>query len=75
MNIFDWVWETFFCGLFFWGQGENTSGKNPSETSSMKIQVKSGEVPVWKNAGKIVQNVDSCRLTLKLAELTCYPIL
>ena len=40
----------------------------------MKIQVKSGEIPVRKNAEKIMQNVDSHRLTPKLAKLTCYPI-
>ena len=38
----------------------------------MKTQVKSGEIPIHKNVGKMNQNVDSCRLT---PNLTCYPIL
>ena len=38
-------------------------GKSPAETQSMKIQVKSGEIPVRKNVGKIMQNVGSRRLT------------
>ena len=41
----------------------------------MKIQVKSGEIPVRKNVGKIMQNFDSRRLTPKSAKLKCYPIL
>ena len=41
----------------------------------MKIQVKSGEIPVRKNFGKIMQNFDSRRLTPKSAKLKCYPIL
>ena len=66
---------TFFCGLFsrclfFSGQGENTPGKNPAETQSMKIQVKSGEILVRKSVGKIMQNVDSPRVTSKSAKLT-----
>ena len=34
-----------------------------------------GEIPVRKNVGKIMQNVDSRRLTIKSAKLTCHPIL
>ena len=41
----------------------------------MKIQVKSGELLVRKSVRKIMQNVDSRRLTLKSAEFICYPIL
>ena len=41
----------------------------------MKTQVKSGEMPVRKNVAKMKQNVDSRRLTPKLANLICYPIL
>ena len=37
----------------------------------MKIQVKSGEIPVRKNVGKVMRKVDSRRLTPKLAKLTC----
>ena len=60
-DIFDWVWRNIFCWLisqclFFLGQGENTSGKNPSETQSMKIQVNSGETTVRKNVVKIMQS-------------------
>ena len=36
----------------------------------MKIQVKSGEIPVRKNVGKFIQNVGSRRLTPKSAKLT-----
>ena len=61
----------FFPGLFFFsGQAENTPGKNPAETQSIKIQVKSGEILVRKNVGKIVQNVDSPRVAPKSAKLT-----
>ena len=41
----------------------------------MKIQVKSGEIPVCKNVGKMKPKVDSRRLAPKSAKLTCYPIL
>ena len=41
----------------------------------MKTQVNSEEIPVGKNAGKIMQNVGSRRLTPKSEKLTCYPIL
>ena len=41
----------------------------------MKIQVKSGEIPVRKNVGKMKQNVDSFRFAPKSAKLTCYPML
>ena len=37
-------------------QGENTPGKSPAETQSMKIQVKSGEISVRKNVVKIMQS-------------------
>ena len=73
--------EHFFAGffpgvcLFFSRQGENTPGKNPAETQSIKIQVKSGEVLARKNVGKIMQNEDSPRVTPKSAKLTWYPIL
>ena len=40
----------------------------------MKIQVKSGEIPVHKNIGKTTQNVDNGRLTPKSAKLTCFAI-
>ena len=41
----------------------------------MKTQVKLREIPVHENVGKMKQNVDSRRLTPKLAKLTCYEIL
>ena len=41
----------------------------------MKIQAKSEEIPVRKNVGKIMQNVDSRRLTPKSAKLMCYPLI
>ena len=41
----------------------------------MKIQAKSEEIPVRKNVGKIMQNVDSHRFTPKSAKLMCYPLI
>ena len=41
----------------------------------MKIQVKSGEIPVHKTVGKIMQSLDSSRLTPKSTKLICCPIL
>ena len=71
---------TFFAGFFCWclfflGQGESTPGKNPAETQPMKTQVNSGEIPVRKDVGKIMQNVGSRRLTSKSAKLRCFSIL
>ena len=62
-----------FCRLFSksFVQGENTPRKDPTETQSMKIKVKSGEIPVRKKVGKIMQNLSSRRLTPKSAKLTC----
>ena len=59
---------------FFLGQGEKYTGKNLAETQPVVIQVKSGETPVCKSVEKMKQNVDSLRLTPKLAKMTCYPI-
>ena len=72
--------RTFFAGffqvsLFFWDQGENTPGKNFPETQSVKIELKSGEIPVLKNLGKIIWNVDSRSLTPKSAKLAYHQIL
>ena len=73
------VWGNIFCRLFPWlfflGQGEKYTGKRLAGTQSMKIQVKSGEIPIRKNVGKILQNVDSRRLTLKWAKLAYYSTL
>ena len=49
-----------FPGLFFLGQGENTPGKNPAETQSIKIQVKSGEIPVRKNVKTMQSQYSKC---------------
>ena len=70
------VWRNIFCRLFsrclfFLGQGENTPGKNPAETQSMKTQIKLGDIPVRKNVGKFMQNVGSRRLTPKSTKMTC----
>ena len=54
----------------FLDQGENTPGKTTAEIQSVKIQVKSGEIPVRKNVGKIMQSVDSFRLRSKSAKLS-----
>ena len=63
--------QAFIPVSFFSGQGENTPGKKPAKTQSMKIQVNSGDIPFHKNVGKILQNVGSSRLTPKSAKLTC----
>ena len=60
----------FFPGLFFSAKEKILSEKNPAETQSMKIQVKSGKIPVCKNVGKIMQNLGKRRLTPKSAKLT-----
>ena len=66
----------FFPGVFYFlGQREIAPGKNTAKTQSMKSQVNSGEIPVRKDVGKIMQNVGSRRLTSKSAKLICYPIL
>ena len=67
--------DEHFLQVFFWDQGENTPGKNFSETQSIKIELKSGEIPVLKNLGKIIWNVDSRGLTPKSAKLACHQIL
>ena len=65
----------FFWGFFFLSKVEKYTGKKLAETQSMKIQAKSEEIPVRKNVGKIMQNVDSRRLTPKSAKLMCYPLI
>ena len=57
----------FFKCLFFLGQGENTPGKKTPQTGLIKIQVNSGEIPVLKNLGQMIRNVDSHSLTPKSA--------
>ena len=61
----------FFPGLFFSTKEKIHREKTLAETQSMKIQVKSGEIPVRKNVGKIMQNVGRRTLTTKAAKLTC----
>ena len=41
---------------------QNTPGKNPAETQSMTIQVKSGEIPVRKKVEKIMLTVADLQL-------------
>ena len=60
----------FIPGLFFSAKEKILSEKNPAETQSMKIQVKSGKIPVCKNVGKIMQNLGKRRLTPISAKLT-----
>ena len=57
----------FFSSVFFLGQGENTPGKITPQTGLIKIQVNSGEIPVLKNLGQMIRNVDSHSLTPKSA--------
>ena len=57
----------FFKCLFFLGQGENKPGKKTPQTGLIKIQVNSGEIPVLKNLGQMIRNVDSHSLTPKSA--------
>ena len=56
--------QPYFWVSFFLGEGEKTPRKTHVENQSVKVQVKSGEIPVCKNVGKIMQNVDSRRLNL-----------
>ena len=74
-DISVWVWRNIFCSLFFrsffLGQGENTPRKKPRRNSVNENSLKSGEIPVRKNAGKIMENVGSRRRTPKSAKLTC----
>ena len=77
-RLYGRIFFTEFGGTFchyFLGQGENTPGKKTAETQSMKTQVNSGEIPVRKDVGKVMQNVGIRRLTPKSAKLICYPIL
>ena len=67
--------QAFFQVPLFLDQGENTPGKTTAEIQSVKIQAKSGEIPVRKNVGKIMQSVDSFRLRSKSAKLICYRII
>ena len=74
MDRYFWLsFDEHFLQAFFpvFFQRENTPRKNPTETQSMKIQVKSGEIPVRKKVGKIMKKVSSRRLTLKSTKLTC----
>ena len=71
----DWVWGNIFCRLFSWclfflDQGESYTGKKLAETQSVKIQLKSREIPVDKNVGKMKQNLDTRTLTPKSAKWT-----
>ena len=61
----------FFPGLFSSAKEKIHREKTLAETQSMKIQVKSGEIPVRKKVGKIMKKVSSRRLTLKSTKLTC----
>ena len=75
MDIFDGVWRNIFCRLlsvsfFLRRKGENAPVKNPAETQSMKIQVKSGEMQFARKLEKLCN-----RRTPKSANLICYPIL
>ena len=63
--------RAFFPVFFSSAKDKIHREQKPAETQSMKIQVKSGEIPVCKNVGKIMQYVGSRRLTPKSAKLTC----
>ena len=62
----------FFPGVFFFQAKEKIhQEKDPAETQSKDLQVKSEETPVHKDVGKIMQNIGSRRLTPKSAKLIC----
>ena len=63
--------QAFFLVFFSSAKEKIHREKTLAETQSMKIQVKSGEIPVRKKVGKIMQKVSSRRLTLKSTKLTC----
>ena len=63
--------QALFAVLFSSAKEKIPREKNPAETQSMKIQVKSGELPIYKNIGKIMQNAGSRRFTPKSAKLIC----
>ena len=67
--------QSFFPVFFSSAKEKIHREKKPAEAQSVKIQVKSREIPVCKNVGKNMQNVGSRRLTPKSAKLTCSPIL
>ena len=73
MDGYFWLsFEEHFLQAFFSSANKKINyEKNPAETQSMEIQVKSGEIPVCKNVGKIMQNVGSRKLTPKSTKLTC----
>ena len=69
------IFASFFLGFHFLSQVEKYTRKKLTQTQSMKIQAKSEVIPVRKNIGIIMQNVDSRRRTPKSAKLTSYPVL
>ena len=60
-----------FIAVFFLGQGENTPRKKTRRNSVNENSLKSGEIPIRKNVGKIMENVGSRRRTPKSAKLAC----
>ena len=69
------IFASVFLGFHFLSQVEKYTRKKLTQTQSMKIQAKSEVIPVRKNIGIIMQNVDSRRRTPKSAKLTSYPVL
>ena len=75
LNLVEHFLQIFFQVFFFLRPRRKYTKKKPPKNSANKIQVTSGEIPVLKNLGKIIRNIDSRTLTSKSAKLTCNPIL
>ena len=75
LNLVEHFLQIFFHVFFFLRPRRKYTEKKPPKNSANKIQVKSGEIPVLKNLGKTIRNIDSRTLTSKSAKLTCNPIL
>ena len=70
LSLEEYFLQAFFPIFFSSAKEKIHRGKKPTETQSMRIQVKSREIIVCKNVGKIMQNVGSRTLTPKSAKLT-----
>ena len=81
MDIFDWVWRNIFLLFFFSGvifsqaKEKIHRKKNPQKLSQWKFKLSQERNTRPEERWKIMQNVDSPRVTPKSAKLTWYPIL
>ena len=59
LSLKQYFLQAFFPVFFSSAKEKIHREKKPAETQSMKIQVKSVEIAIFKNVGKIMQNVGS----------------